>query len=115
MSATSPLLLEIGTEELPSSFVDAALGSPTKFASGLHHPQDIIVDRTCGTVYWATLGVAGSSQDAGSAIYRCPVTGCANGPTIVEGDQGGSTFVTQDGDTIYWSNFDDGTIWKRHK
>ena len=48
MSAASPLLLEIGTEELPSSFVDAALGSPTKFASGLHHPQDIIVDRTFG-------------------------------------------------------------------
>jgi hypothetical protein len=40
--------------------------------------------------------VVGSNQDAGSASYRCPVTGCANGPTIVEGDQGGSTFVTQD-------------------
>ena len=85
-------------------------------ASGLSHPMSILVDRTCGTIYWATRGVAGSgSTDTGSAVYRCPASGCNGNPELFAGGQNGTIFVTQDSDTIYWANFDDGTVWKSHK
>jgi hypothetical protein len=101
-----------------SAPLDGDGGAGRVLQGNLAHPRDIIVDEVCSTVYWATAGEGVmDGGNPGAAINRCPVLGCnQNQPLgIFAGNQGGPFNLTQDATYIYWTNYNGGTVWKRHK
>jgi hypothetical protein len=71
----------------------ARCAAPTVLVSGLHHPNNLVIDSTY--IYWA-------SED--SEILRCGLRGCNNRPTTIASGQMGPQRLAIDDTHIYWAN-----------
>jgi hypothetical protein len=72
----------------------AGCADPIILVSGLHHPNNLVIDSTY--IYWA-------SED--NAILRCGLKGCNNCPTIIASGQMAPAKLAIDDAHIYWANY----------
>jgi hypothetical protein len=77
--------------------------NPTVIASGLGSAYDVAVDGV--NVYWFSYAPSTNGQPVTSArLLKCPVSGCANAPTILATDPD-PTGIAVDGRNVYWVSF----------
>jgi len=74
--------------------------TPVVYATGLSSPQAITVDVI--NAYW--------TNQVGSTVQKCQLSGCNNSPTLVASNEAGAEGIAVDTTGIYWTDATGGLV-----